>query len=596
MGQSIVEIRTFGEALRNTGYKSIDSAVAEIVDNSIEADAKNTFIILQEGIINPLAKRRVKCIQEIAFLDNGTGMDEEVLGKCLGYGIGTRYERKGMGRFGVGLPQASMYAAPRVEVYSWQNGIENCKKVYLDIREVTAGKQTEIEEPILIEFPEKYKRFLNYNCNQRQYMFQEHGTLVVWKECDRVSPKTIPYLKPQLVFSLGQKFRYFLTKGKRNIRIINLNDDTIYSDVRPNDPLFLMEDNRILGNPDNPGNVATEGCKKRETLFEPYKVEGNPSDEYSVKYYDRKEEVVKEAKITIKFSKIKRKFYDQSAFPNGNPGATEMGKEVEKLQGISVVRANREIDFGKFDYYDNQNKPTHRWWGCEINFQPELDEAFGVANNKQYVELKRVSEEDYKDEDVKPMWLQLYDIVAKTIDKMVKENKVLQENARTRKRQNSPAENIISTVEAKEDQKGMATEKGREKNALDEIEASIIEDIKKTNGNEQPTQETIEAFRNSKVKIIYQDGRRGPFLDYDFSCGVARIYINIAHDFYKLFMPSIVENTEAKTAFELYISSLVKAIDKMEVEYKQAYDRLMQEWEIRLKKYIDKQLHPGDMK
>lgn len=596
MGQSIVEIRTFGEALRNTGYKSIDSAVAEIVDNSIEADAKNTFIILQEGIINPLAKRRVKCIQEIAFLDNGIGMDEEVLGKCLGYGTGTRYERKGMGRFGVGLPQASMYAAPRVEVYSWQNGIENCKKVYLDIREVTSGEQTEIEEPMLIEFPEKYKKFLNYCCNEKQYEFLEHGTLVIWKECDRVSPKTIPYLKPQLVFSLGQKFRYFLTGGKRNIRIINFYDDMIYSDVKPNDPLFLMEDNRILGNPENPGSIATEKCENKETLFEPYKVEDNPTEEYVVKYYDRKEETVKETKITIKFSKIKKKFYDQSAFPTGNPGASEMGKEVEKLQGISVVRANREIDFGKFDYYDNQNKPTHRWWGCEINFQPELDEAFGVANNKQYVELKKVSEEDYKDEDVKPMWLQLYDIVAKTIDKMVKENKVLQENARTKKTQNLPAENIISTVEEKENQEGMATEQGREKNTLDEIDASIIEDIKKTNNNETPTQEAIEAFRNSKVKFIYDDVRRGPFLDYDFSCGVARIYINISHDFYKLFMPSIVENTEAKTAFELFIASLVKAIDKMEIEHKHAYDRLMQEWENRLKKYIDRQLHPGDMK
>lgn len=41
MGASIVDIRNMGDALRNTGYKNIESAVAEIIDNSVEANAKN---------------------------------------------------------------------------------------------------------------------------------------------------------------------------------------------------------------------------------------------------------------------------------------------------------------------------------------------------------------------------------------------------------------------------------------------------------------------------------------------------------------------------------------------------------------------------
>lgn len=48
MGASIVDIKNMGDALRNTGYKNIESAVAEIIDNSIEANAKNIFIILKE--------------------------------------------------------------------------------------------------------------------------------------------------------------------------------------------------------------------------------------------------------------------------------------------------------------------------------------------------------------------------------------------------------------------------------------------------------------------------------------------------------------------------------------------------------------------
>ena len=45
MGQSIVQIRQMGDALRSSGYKSIDSAVAELIDNSIEAGANDIFVI-----------------------------------------------------------------------------------------------------------------------------------------------------------------------------------------------------------------------------------------------------------------------------------------------------------------------------------------------------------------------------------------------------------------------------------------------------------------------------------------------------------------------------------------------------------------------
>ena len=110
MGKSIVDIQNMGDALRNTGYKNIESAVAEIVDNSVEANANDVFVIMSEDI-NPVSGR--KLVSEIGFLDNGDGMSTDILGSCLGIGATTRMARKGMGRFGVGLPQASLHACPR---------------------------------------------------------------------------------------------------------------------------------------------------------------------------------------------------------------------------------------------------------------------------------------------------------------------------------------------------------------------------------------------------------------------------------------------------------------------------------------------------
>ena len=37
MAHEIVVVQQMGDALRNTGYKSIESAISEIIDNSIEA-------------------------------------------------------------------------------------------------------------------------------------------------------------------------------------------------------------------------------------------------------------------------------------------------------------------------------------------------------------------------------------------------------------------------------------------------------------------------------------------------------------------------------------------------------------------------------
>jgi len=43
----IINISDYGEALRNSGYKDIESAMAEIVDNSIQAKAKNVLVIIK---------------------------------------------------------------------------------------------------------------------------------------------------------------------------------------------------------------------------------------------------------------------------------------------------------------------------------------------------------------------------------------------------------------------------------------------------------------------------------------------------------------------------------------------------------------------
>lgn len=594
MGSSIVDIQNMGDALRNTGYKNIESAVAEIIDNSVEANAKDIFVILREGI----AKSGRKVVTEIGFLDNGDGMNEKVLGSCLGIGASTRQARRGMGRFGVGLPQASLYACPDVEVYSWQDGVENTKRVYLDINKVKEGEQKEIDDPIKMPIPEPYNSYIKYQTLFKTYDFTKSGTLVIWKQCDRINPKTRGPLTERLEFSLGQKFRYFIHDGVSKIKIICDENPEAAVDVAPNDPLFLMEDNCVLCDPAEPKRVYKPGQNNNaEAPFELYTAKGTGTGEVNVpiKYYNKNGEI-ETGSVVLRFSIVKDKFYDETAFPKGsNPGNYALGKHAAKMEGISVVRARREIDFRRFDFYNVINEPQHRWWGCEIVFDPVLDEVFGVANNKQYVELKRVDAEDLDPEerDIRPIWDQLADTIIPTIKAMYAQNEETRSNTRTFDDTQSPSTDIINTVEndpAISDYDDASEE--TETPSAEEVAETGKEELKEL-GYEDPTDEQAARFINNSVNFVYADkGERSPAFDYKPVLTTTVITINTSHKFYTSFLSKIYTNPEVQTTFELFLASLIQSVRKTDSYQSVENDRLLTAWYNRLNNYISEQLNP----
>lgn len=592
MAKDIFVIKTMGDALRNTGYKNIECAMSEIIDNSVQADAKNIIVIISEELN---IKTGHKNISEIAFLDDGNGMTYEEIEGCLGIGYSTRTDRKGMGRFGVGLPQASLYACPAVDVYSWQDGYNNCKKVFLDIDKIKSEEQTEIEDPISAKIPKKYEKYLKYKVvvDNKEYDFTQHGTFVLWKNCDRVIPKTVNFLFKKLDFSLGQKFRYFIKEGgTSNIRLIHHENPDFTHEIMPNDPLMLMEDNYVLGNPSDPGNISPgKNINCTVPVFESYANDEYPDGivPFMVKYEDPNTGEIKKSEVKIKFSKVKNLFYDQTAIPN-NPGRTELGKHVKRLEGISIVRANREIDFGQFDFYENINQPEHRWWGCEIRFNPELDEAFGVANNKQHVELRRVEKDDYAGEEVIPVWAQLYPIVHDTINAMYAANKETRKNARKLVHVVTPAVQIINMAEeGQEEDPGSATSEIRNNTSIDILVQKTKEQLKEQ-GIENPTQDDINSYMHNKVNVVHKNlGRTAGLFDYSFELGSCLVTFNMDHIFYKTTLSKIFESVDTKTAIELLVASLVKAIDETKMSQEEQNDNLIATWNEKLRKYINEQ-------
>ena len=102
---------TLIESTRAIGY-SLEAAVADIIDNSIAANAKNVDIYFFpiDGAY-------------IAILDNGKGMAEEEIDIAMQYGSKNPTEerdKKDLGRFGLGLKTASLSQCRCLTVVSKQ--------------------------------------------------------------------------------------------------------------------------------------------------------------------------------------------------------------------------------------------------------------------------------------------------------------------------------------------------------------------------------------------------------------------------------------------------------------------------------------------
>ncbi|EQC47288.1 ATP-binding protein [Bacteriovorax sp. Seq25_V] len=568
---NIINIKNYTDALRNTGYRNVESAIAEIVDNSLEADASDVLIVCS---LDSSSGRRG--VEEIAILDNGIGMDIETLEKCLVIGESTRRSRKGMGRFGVGLPQASLHVSPRVEVYSWQK-CGDIRLVYLDIEAIKSGKQENVGYEDLAEIPAKYRKYMtNFNFKGKKMDFSESGTLVIWKNCDRLRPRTVAPLFDRFKFLLGRKFRYFVHEGKHNIGLTVCESSEYDELLKPNDPLCIMNDNMILGDLNDPKQIRGDG----EPIFE-YWENGDVCGEVNLKIpYLDKGGNKKNGTVTVKFSWAKSDFHQAG-------GESQIGKFIKKNVGVSIVRAGREIDFGKFDFFSDVNEPQHRWWGCEVSFEPELDEVFGVANNKQQVELFELDGDDYIDEEIKPVWFTLNDLINKEISNIFKALKARKKGTRAAVKKTTE-EQIVANVE-KDNNTTTASSHFKKETSTEDLLKLAKENLV-DNGIPDPSEEELKEALSVPVKIQYKDlGDNSTFIEVNSKMGNTWLTINTGSIFYRDLYSKLENYDESvKRALNLILMAYARAEDEAynnKTLYESFHD-VREQWGIKLRKYL----------
>ena len=345
-------------AMRDNGYKNTAYALAELIDNAIQAGGRDVEVLCseQEEQFPQQVRRR---IDQIAVLDNGSGMDATTLRMALQFGNGTRLgDRSGMGRFGMGLPNASISQCRRVEVWTWQAGISSAIHTYVDLDEVNQGAVNEVPEPVPGAVPQMW-------LDAAESPVGASGTLVVWSDLDRCMWRTARTIIEHSEFLIGRMYRRFIHDGRAAIRMaafLKRDPSDAYIDrlAEVNDPIYRTTPS------------STPAPFTGEAMFEPYGETGEYSHAFSAggETY----------KATARFTFASEQARKRSA-TGGDAGGQPHGKHAARNVGVSVVRADREIELSQA--LVDPSEPRDRWWGIEIDFPPELDELFGVTNNKQ---------------------------------------------------------------------------------------------------------------------------------------------------------------------------------------------------------------------
>ncbi|MEV6743429.1 ATP-binding protein [Streptomyces sp. NPDC051080] len=358
------------KAMRDSGYKSTAHAIAELIDNGVEARADVVELFVLEHTERNSERARFH-IEKIAVMDNGEGMDHETLRRSLRFGVGTRQSRKGIGRFGVGLPNSSMSQCKRVDVWSWQDGPDNALHTYLDLDEID-GTDEQVPAPKHDPLPDEWQSL--------SQGLGPSGTLVLWSKPDRLQWLGATATLRNTEELIGRIYRRFIADGRCRIRLVPVHGWTEIAehsrDARPNDPLYLTDvtstpfpfDRKPMFRRCGAGSVGQVGV-----------------EQFMVQALDgTKHPVIVRASIAK--DSARRSDIDGEPWPDGisstaNPGSTPWGKHAARNLGVSLIRADRELDLDKgwASGYD----PVERWWGIEIEFPPQLDEVFGVTNNKQ---------------------------------------------------------------------------------------------------------------------------------------------------------------------------------------------------------------------
>lgn len=495
LGQTLVK------SLRDMGYNHATSAVCEHVDNAIQWGASEVRVYFhqrggQGGQI------------DVLIYDNGKGMAPHVLKVGMSFGGSLVYDnRNGIGRYGMGMKTAALSMGPILEVYTWQEQGAFYSMI-LDTEEIGANRSNLIEQPdpkLLDKLPDDILKILTkrmaYPNSDQQLLVDNNsiiedtlrssGTIIYIPNCDRLHYKRSRTLVDHAIKEMARVYRYFINKGVK-IYVNNKLVDAF-------DPTFWMDNARHT--------KIEELTPKRSIPVEAWHDIQIPTSEDS---RDLK-------KISVRLYMLPKEWMHL-------PQKTQKNDlHIFDDNIVSFMRNNREVHSGVIKELSGAKHSDTHWLRIQIDFTGELDEAFGVAANKQGVRPKEYVYEAINNKikgDVTRVRSQIKEIRSAYVTLQKNKSGVPTES----ERRASDADYLLTkpilapSPQTEEEQK-----------VFDEALKAFAVTLKK---GDETDKQAIERVRNSKYLTTTRHDSYWPFYHAETRFGKVILTINTAHPFF----------------------------------------------------------------
>lgn len=332
--------------LASVGH-SLSSAVADIVDNSITADANEIDVTFRE----PDQGHG----RWMAISDNGKGMDRNRLAEGMRIGTITEYDERDLGKYGYGLKGASWSQAESFTVVTRQQG-EPQHHLSWDVKTMGNWEASKAElEPWIT----------------KEISLGDHGTCVFWK--DMRPPRHVsggrgvdPYTAEirDLSRHLGLVFHRFITGDAKGRKAVTIRINGI--SVSPNDPVGYS---KVRAYDKKPIRVPTAS----KDVYVDVQAFLLPSEQ-------ELKEVHKE---------------DTEAFRTDIDRLSMYGRRNES-QGLYLYRNDRLIQWGGWHQLWATSDEKTKLARVIVDFGSALDDQFSVNISKQKVVLPQQVQEYIK--------------------------------------------------------------------------------------------------------------------------------------------------------------------------------------------------------
>lgn len=541
------------EAIARIGYEP-DSAIMDIVDNSVSAKASNIYITLFLREAKTIKSRNA--VQKYQIVDDGIGMDEKGIQNAFALGTKREYESNSLSKYGLGLKSAGLSLGTKISIVSKQNGKLTNKFVF-------DKDLIEKENRFVINKNELKQEDVTYYSN---LISKENGTVIEVEGCERINHASPDSTRNKLKKRLGVVYYSFLNSNDLElnlyVKIQPSSESVEFEKIGPKD--ILHTDNSLFKkhwSPDGYDYVSPYLALNEPWIL--HDVAGNALPEITVQAVVFPQSAM--GKIHSPLDKEQKKIISNY----------EISKEN---CGFFIYRNGRLIRWG--DDLDGLITKDDFNIRIRLDLKSEHDDVLHVDVTKQRLEID--DENRKKLEVIISKSLRTAKDIRDLCQKFIKESKVGDEGI-------AFSETLQNVTEDDPDEVTGACPSieviERKKQSSQEGKAVIKEINKERNENDlndlenQKMENEISFEETSFRKINYSHNVEYGYVWKPYHDATEGTFVNVSkiHPYYSQFLSSFPENSVARISLEALIFSVANAENNVKHNYENVDLKVLEE-------------------